>query len=290
MNGRVHGLVALLLLGAALPAAAEQDFERELAVEPGGLLRIEASGGEVEIESHDEAVVRVDARASGLGSVDFRLEAEGSELELRADRAGLSIFGGPRVRIRVRVPRRFSLDVETQGGDVRAEELKGSLRARTSGGRVEVAEIFGPVDLESSGGEIRAEQIEGSLRARTSGGPIQVSEVSGPIDVRTSGGALEIRDVRGPVDGRTSGGPIEARFLGPPAGQLRTSGGSIELEIPADAGAEIDARTSGGRVELDSDFTLEGSVSPERVSGRLNGGGARLVLETSGGNIVITGR
>jgi hypothetical protein len=289
----------LLLAGilAALPLAARgaEDFEDSVDAAPGGRLRVEVDAGDVEIEGHDRDEISVDGRASGIGAsgVEFELEEaeDGRAALLSVDLGGLSaVFGGPRVRLHVRVPHRTALDVRTGGGDVEIEEVDGPVRARTSGGKVEVSRIRAAVDLETSGGEIRADEIGGDLRARTSGGEIQASEVRGVLDVRTSGGPLKLIDVGGPVHGRTSGGSVDVRFTGAPEGELETSGGSIEVEFAAGSGLRLDARTSGGRVELDRELRVRGRLDPSRVEAELNGGGPPLRLRTSGGNIVIRTR
>lgn len=295
-TGRVGAVALALCVGLSLAALAAhapgaraaEDFEDSTDAQPGGRLRVDLDAGSIQIEGQDEHEVRVDARATGIGSddVDFELDSDDGEVRLSVDRGGLGFLA--RLGLRVRVPHRFSLEVRTAGGEVVVEEIEGEVRIRTSGGEVTVDDVIGPVDIETSGGTIRADKIQGDLRARTSGGRIRAADVSGRLEVRTSGGPLELRDVGGPVEARTSGGPIEVRFSGGPAGDLETSGGSIEVEFAAGSGARLEARTSGGRVEMDPDLVLRGRVvEPDRVEGEIGGGGPELRLRTSGGNIVL---
>lgn len=80
------------------------------------------------------------------------------------------------------------------------------------------------------------------------------------------------------------------RLEGAPAGELRTSGGGIEVEFPEGQGAELEARTSGGRIFVDAPLQVSGEIESGRVSGRLGSGGAALELENSGGNIRVRER
>ncbi len=294
-NGRLALRAAVLILAVAIPATASaRDFEDSIEARPGGTLRIQLDGGSVEVETHDEDEVRVDAHAQGMGarSADFELTGDGVDVEFRGTISGWlgAISGTRKMRVRVRVPERYGLDIRTSGGRLDLEEIEGDVTARTSGGSIEVDEIEGDVDLETSGGSVEASDIRGNLKVRTSGGRIKASEVTGDVDARTSGGPITIHDVRGRLDLRTSGGSIDARFTDDPAGHLETSGGSIEVEIPAGAGTSLDAQTSGGRVELEHSVTIKGSIDPSHLVGDVNGGGERLILRTSGGNIRIKER
>jgi hypothetical protein len=284
-------VVAALALGAIViawaPAAEGRGrFEQSIAVEPGGTLRVRLDVGSVQVESDDEDQVRVEASYSG--AMEFELTRDGNDVELDGRSEGFwGFLGSQRVRVRVRIPERYSVEVETRGGSIDLEEIGGRVTARSSGGPIQLDGATGSVDLETSGGSIEAYEVEGEVKARTSGGRITVSEARGPIDVETQGGGLRIHDVRGPVRGRTSGGSISVRFEGRPEGELETSGGGIETELPEDVGVEIDARTSGGRVEVDAPLTLSGALDQSHVKGDLFGGGPLLRLQTSGGNIRV---
>jgi hypothetical protein len=285
---KIAALSALL----ATPVRAV-DFEESIAAREGGTLRVDLDAGSIEIESHDEPEVRVEASASrGWGSLDFRLTGDGTDTRLVGEAEGFFgwILGGPRIRVRVRVPPRYSLEVRTGGGSIEIEDVEGEVRASTSGGRIELKEVAGSADVRTSGGSIEAEEIEGDLSADTSGGAIRVAETTGRVEVHTSGGELEILDVRGPVSAETSGGSIALRFTGAPEGTVETSGGGIEVEFPEGAGVELDARTSGGRVEVEQGMHVRGSVDSQSVRGEINGGGPKLRLRTSGGNIRVRAR
>lgn len=280
------GAVALTLVLSTGPASAE-DFRSSVPTDPGGTLRVQLDRGSLEVESHAEPEVRVDAQAPR--GMEFELRESDGEVELVGRSRGFlnSLFAGGRVRVRVRVPERFSVDLTTNGGSIEVERLEGSVSARTSGGSIGVEGAHGPVDLRTSGGSIRAEDVVGDLEARTSGGNVDARGVKGRVEARTSGGSIELLDVHGPVRAETSGGSVRARFRGPPEGTLRTSGGNVDVILPSGAGVDLEAHTSGGSITLEAPLRLDGSQSRDRVQGRLQGGGPSLDLRTSGGNIRI---
>lgn len=286
-------MLMAVLLGLVSGAAGAKDFDERIEVEPGGRLRAELEGGSVEVESHGDDEVRVEAQASGLGvrGAGFELSRRGDEVHLKTNIGGvLGWLGSQRVRVRIRVPEEFSLDIRSGGGDIEIEEVEGDVTARTSGGSVRVSEVTGRVDLHTSGGPIDAEQIEGDVVARTSGGQIRAKEIEGEVDLETSGGPIEVHDVTGRVRARTSGGSISVRFSEAPSGEIETSGGGIEVEIPEGEGLRLEAETSGGRVELDRPLTMRGNVEPSRIQAEINDGGELLRLRTSGGDIRVRER
>jgi hypothetical protein len=284
--------ITLALLVALLPAAgAAREFRESVSVKPGGTLEIDLSEGSVEVETHDESSVEVQARGRGWGarSLRFELTSDGVDARLSGTIRGWfgPMLGGARVRVRVRVPEQYSLDVRTGGGSIEIEELGGEVRARTSGGSVELEGARGAVDLKTSGGSIEAYDVVGDVSVHTSGGSVEVSDVTGSVEARTSGGEIEIHEVGGRVFAVTSGGSISVRFSGVPAGKLETSGGSIEAELPEGAGVDLDAETSGGRVRIEPDLELVGEIQRGHIVGRIGGGGPKLRLRTSGGNIRV---
>jgi hypothetical protein len=283
-------IVLLVALLHVAPASAE-DLQRSVPAEPGGSLTVDLDSGSVEVIGHPEHEVRVDARAAGLGSgrADFDLSSDGSEVRLTGNFGGFlsGLIGAGSVRVRVRVPTEFSVDVRTKGGSVEVEDLEGDVSARTNGGSISVDSIRGGADLRTSGGSVDATNVSDDLRARTSGGPIRAADVGGDVDAETSGGPIRAYDVAGGVSARTSGGSISVRFAAEPEGDIETSGGGIEVELPSRFGADLDARTSGGRIELERGVTVRGSIDRDRVVGELNGGGSELRVRTSGGNIRV---
>ena len=285
--------LAALCAGFALGASARADEYREsVAVRAGGTLEVDLPMGALEIETHDENSVDVEASSGAggwSGGLEFTLSGDGTNAKLVA-RSGGWFSGWNGARARVRVPEQYSLELETGGGSIEIEAVHGSVRAQTSGGGIELEGAVGPVELTTSGGPIRVEDVEGDTVLRTSGGGITASDIEGDVEARSSGGPIRVHDVHGRVSARTSGGGISVRFEGAPAGELRTSGGGIEVEFPEGLGAELDARTSGGRISVDAPLQVSGEIESGRVQGRLGPGGEKLELVTSGGNIRVRER
>ncbi|MDJ0869538.1 MAG: DUF4097 family beta strand repeat-containing protein [Myxococcota bacterium] len=311
-------LLSLALLGAAADAGAETLDER-VPVRPGGHLEVVLDLGEglrpdpgsLEVVSHDVDEVRVLAETSGWGaaSVRTRVEQTGERVRVVSTVTGTFawMFGGPRVEVRIWVPRHFSLDLRASAGPIRVEDVSGGVRVRARGAAIEVVgvegsvrlrtedadlrvrEVVGDVELKTTEGDLEASWVTGDLDARTGGGAIEARHVAGRAVLRSDDGPVELRDVSGPVEVKTERGSVFASFVDAPAGLVETRNGSVDVVVPARAGAELDARASGGGVEL-AGLTLDGEQGETRALGLLNGGGARLQLYTPRGRIRVRAR
>ena len=162
-----------------------------------------------------------------------------------------------------------------------------------------IDDVGGDAVVSTAGGDIEVGKVSGSARVKPAGGDIELAGASGTVEAKTAGGDIECMAVTGSIDGATAGGDIVAE-LNPKGGDgssLETKGGDIELIIPADAKATIDARIRiRGSWDEDEDYEIISDFDAEthdkdskNITGTyvLNGGGPRITLETMNGNIYI---
>ena len=276
-----------------MDAIASPEFMDEVVpVKPGGTLYVKSSRGTLDVRSHDADEVRIEAEARGRRAerVIFLLDTAGDDVrfEVRTEGWLLGMFGGLDVRARLWVPRQYSLALKTSGGDAHVDAITGDVALRSSGGDVALSRIIGRVDLETSGGRLEMENVEGEVRLRSSGGNTELRDMYGDVDLRSSGGDLSIDGVDGAVSARMSGGSTSIIFLGDPEGEIRGSGGSIEVLVRDEANFTLDAKSQGGKVEVDLDLDSERRSDAHHVSGRRGQSkGPRLKLRSSGGGIRI---
>jgi len=273
------------------PIEGREWLEESLPVAPGGTLFLRSARGTVDVRSHDGDEVRVEAEARGRRAEQVRFTLEQAEndvrFEVRVDGWLAGLFGGLDVRVRLWVPKRYSLVLRASGGDVRVDGITGDVVLKTSGGDASVTRTVGPIELASSGGNLEIEHVDGDVRVKTSGGNIALRDVFGDVAARSSGGELSIDGVDGAVDVRSSGGTTSVVFLGDPEGEIRGSGGSIEVFVREDARCELDAKSNGGAIELELELDHFRERSPHCVAGTLGSGGPKLKLRSSGGGIRI---
>jgi hypothetical protein len=301
---------------AAVQAQTQGDFQKTFSVQSGGRLVMDVEPGSIEVKTTGDSRIVVDVfRKVERGSAEevlrqheINFDQQGNDLTIRAKFPnGFMRWRRPSLQVRwvVSIPSAFNVDLKTSGGAISVDDLKGEVRARTSGGGLKFGKIDGPiigntsggsvslagcngkVEVRTSGGGITIGSGAGDLLAETSGGGIEIADFAGDAFVRTSGGGIRINRIEGSIDASTSGGPIVAALGAQPKKdcRLHTSGGGITLELDETLALNINAEASGGGVSTDLPLTVQGKLQNGSLHGTLNGGGQTLTLQTSGGSI-----
>ena len=310
------GLISI----SAAEASIDSPIHRIFSVHDGGTLTIDSDLGDIRVTSGGTMVTIDVLRKANTSSnekaqdlfrdysVEFTQSADDVKVSAHHARSSgwFHWFGDDlTVQYVVTVPSRYNLKLATSGGDIKVGDLNGDVRCKTSGGSLDLGNIGGTVEAKTSGGDLNVGSVRGlatlstsggsvklgqggaGLEIKTSGGSISIDRVAGDLLARTSGGNISIREATGIIDAETSGGSIEAGMSRQPKGdsQLKTSGGGIVLSLASGVAVDLDAHTSGGDVQTDMPVTLLGKQSDSTLNGKVNGGGPKVVLRSSGGDI-----
>lgn len=174
--------------------------------------------------------------------------------ERRLDDIKIEISGeGDSVHVRTRYPRAHLF-----GGGGRVDYVVRVPRTA----RVKVANVNGHVEVTGVAAEVGASTVNGGVEVHDAAGAVEASSVNGSVEV-----GLDRVDPQGRSD-------------------LHTTNGSVRLTLPADAGAEIEARTTNGGVSCDFDLASE-TRSKRRLEGRIGSGGGRFELRSVNGSVSI---
>ncbi len=195
------------------------------------------------------------------------------------------------VQFEIAVPRGYSVNVNTEAGDVESQDIGGTATLITQGGNIQVGRVGAsglrtaapghPVaKLETQGGHIRILDVAGDLSAFTGGGHITAGNISGNATLRTGGGHIHAGQIGGRAELDTVGGNITVGRAGGFV-SVRTGGGQIDF---GEVRGSVRAQTGGGGIRIMSvsgPMELEsssGSICLTRVAGTIQ-------AATSGGTI-----
>jgi len=168
-------------------AVRKQRFEFESK----GRLLIRNVSGDTEIDAWDKSTILFDRDEGGLWKAN---EREGMIMA--------KVLSGD---LRVRVPRRTSLNVNSVSGDILVHGVTGKLETKSVSGDVELRDISETVDVSTTSGDIKTRDIDGKCHIMT---------VSGDIDLG---------------------------FRKDLAGLVETRSGNIEVWVPTDANVSLEA-------------------------------------------------
>ena len=142
----VYARLVFLLTAGTLAFSASR-IEKDLKLEPGGRLVVDAGASDVFVTGRSASGAHVVVTSNRddlerLFTLSFSEESGGVRLEMHKH----SLQPWPKhlqVRMEVEVPTRTSVDIRTGGGDVKVNHLEGETNLETSGGDVEVSEPQG---------------------------------------------------------------------------------------------------------------------------------------------------
>lgn len=279
---------AVLAAGCDVTFGVEQYTEREerrFAVTGTANVDLSTFDGSIEVRGWDQAEVLVqiekrgrDKAATERMKVNFRQDGNTIFVDVPKPTGGVEVGGvgwnsSPSARIIASVPRTSNL--VTRSGD----------------GSVSVERVSGRVDLHTEDGSVRIDEVTGTLLVRTGDGSVRARAVDGRADIRTEDGSvvldgtlravsLETGDGSARLAARTGSG-MDADW------QVTTGSGSIEVEIPSGFDADLDAHTGDGHVNAEHVDTSGGTSGKRTVKGRIGSGGRTLRLRSGDGTIYV---
>jgi hypothetical protein len=286
-------LALLIAIGVAWPMAVAADGKekRPPQANEGSRLASEGSGS---LAARDGQRLRVAldlgnviVRTGNSGKVDYKVHLEVNSAEKDAQRLlrnfVVSAKSGPDgvyfrgqtfghqssgrlwVTVEFNIPKNYSVEVVTGGGNIQADDMNGRVSLVTAGGTIISGNIQGHAHLETAGGHLTVKNVTGDLTAISGGGHITAGAISGSANLHTNGGHIRAESIGG-------------------LARLSTGGGNISVEH---SGSELVAETVGGQIEVGETAGL--------VKAKNGGGGIRVVrvsgptnLETNGGSIYLT--
>lgn len=271
-----HAVVVLMVTAGT--ATADQ-WERSFQIAGKPTVHLHTNDGHIRVVTgtSNEITVRITAKGWDIGrEVRVRDSLNGDRIEIEALVPNFQWSFGNRHRslvIEVNVPVVADLELDSGDGALTVDGIRGSLRADTGDGDIDVDHVSGDLKLTSADGAITASGVDGSVFCKTSDGDIRVQ---GRFD------GLHLESGDGDVRAKVENGSVLSEDW-----SIMTGDGSAILALPIDLVADIEAHTTDGSIDVDLPITLEGSHHQNHLYGHLNGGGPLLRIRSGDGRIHI---
>jgi hypothetical protein len=227
---------------------AQDTWTRTYTIAAQGRIELINVNGRIDAEASDGNAVELTGTRTAKAMTDEGAKDMLQKIEIREE------VGESRVRVEVRVPRMRGFS---------SHEVRWTVKV-PKGVLVDFKTTNGGVYLTDLAGEVHAQTVNGGVTGkRLAANTIEASAVNGGVTIELAK-AL-------PADGRV---------------ELETVNGGVSLSMPESSRATISARAVNGGVRVvDLDVVTQGEPNKRRLDGTLNGGGAKVNLETTNGGV-----
>ena len=262
---------------AALPAlASEATFERNLSVNGRVELSVSTGSGNVHLTRGSGTQIHIFGKVkSNWGGSDDRvreiaanppIEQTGNIIRIGAHHENLHNIS---IDYEIQAPADAFLEASSGSGNVTDDGIGENAKLSSGSGNIHATGLHGSFSVNTGSGDIYAEQSgEGDVKAQTGSGNIELRELHGSLRAGTGSGDIK---VAGSVGGDW---------------KLETGSGNIEY-WPGSTGFTLDASTGSGSVHSDHEMQVQGSFDRHHITGKVNGGGPTVRVQTGSGDIKI---
>lgn len=280
-------ITMLFAVGLALPAVAmaQTRTEREFDVDAGGHLDLHNIEGSIEIKTWDQN--RVHLVATHDRDISLEIDAGRRSITIHPD---FHRNGHRAVDFKLSVPRKMDIEVHSVGGDIAIGETEGRVEAHSVRGRIDVKGGRGVIELHSVQGPVTVDGANGDIEVGSVNQTVTVTNASGDIEVTVVNGKIELLDVDSDwVEASSVNGSISYRGSVKSNGRYEFSShnGGIRLDLPANAGARVEATTFQGSLETSFPVTISEVREGKEFEFTLGSGGARIEMHTFNGSMEI---
>lgn len=306
---------------SALQGLGEGQAEEssELPMVSGERLELRNAWGDIRLSRSQDDRLRVKARKRVWAATAADATREAEALSVQPRREGSTVYlgvrrveGRVRVDMDVLVPDGVAVVLDVAKGDVRVEGLHGWVEVHVARGDVTLRDVDGDVHLDVKSGDIVAGVVRGKVSGRVLNGDVDATEcggvtldivngdvslrqVAGDVDIEAKNGDIEVESVQGrSIRARALSGDVQVTVsILPDGGAVNgeTMSGDVEIRLPSDARATIDAATMSGEINcmlpLQDRAADRGTLRRRTLRGVLNGPGAVITLRTASGDIEI---
>jgi len=182
-------------------------------------------------------------------------------------------------------------EIDVSSGDLTLSGLQGKTAISATSGDLKAQNLEGSLLYQSSSGDLRAEEIKGTVQIGTSSGDIRLIKVAGDINIESSSSDIFVDQIEGALSIHTTSGEIIATVqkLSGDRYNLESSSGDIRFSLPSQQGGRLELETVSGTLRAEIPVTVE-SISDRRFSGFINQTGPEIMIRTTSGDVLLSGR
>ncbi|SEP11184.1 Putative adhesin [Luteibacter sp. UNC138MFCol5.1] len=291
-------LTPLLLALSIGQAFASTPINLSKDIRPNAKVSIENVKGEVTVTAWDKNQIQVSGTL-GDGARPLQIEGDDREVEVHVggdEKKGHWFSWGNDSRMQptilnVRVPKSVEVSINVvsapvsidglDGGKVDVDSVSGRIRANLRSPEVSMQTVSGTIDLAGRAGRADLQTVSGDITAPNVADKIDAQTVSGRMTI--GGGPWKdanFSTVSG--DTQIAGGPTREGKL-----DVDSMSGDVQLQLPADTSARVEASTFSGDLRSDWGDVSRGDGPGKDLKTTIGGGSANIHVESFSGDVRI---
>lgn len=203
-------------------------------------LDVELTSGTVVLRAGESGSVRVSVDSSNADLFDVTQHSDGIAVRQRR-RSNARIF--------IDAPIGTDASVKGTSVDLNARGALGTLRMRTTSGRIDGDDVV-RVDASSVSGDVRFDLVRQTASLTSKSGSIDVRHVGGRFNAITSSGDISVGSCSGDIESVTVSGDIQIGRCDGSNIDARSVSGTISLGLPSGIRVDPNLSTLSGKVSL----------------------------------------
>jgi len=295
-DNQAHGFVHKDIHSDSDSAAAKlNDSTHPKFQQQGGVWILDLTGGDfdrgrfnLDLQLPRTADLAVTTRFGNVSVTGIKANVEVSSN--RGDLSAEQITGDASLRLRngKLTARNISGNVSVDGGsDTTISDIGGTLTMTGSfPGEIQLSHVAKPIHFSTSRTNLEFARLDGDLNMELDS--MRASGVHGPLTLKTRSKTVRLEDLSGDVHIQNSNATVEMQPKLPLGNiDVTNARGEIDLELPANAGFQLDAQSTGGEIQSDFNVKVDNSGNIANAQGTIGRGGSQVRLRSDHGTIQI---
>lgn len=262
----------------------------------GSVAILDLSGGDYQHGDFDLElqVPRTIALAASTHHGDLTVSQRDANVELSTEHGDVSfdqVKGDAVVRLRHGSVRAKdiggNITLDGSVSDTSIADVRGSVTmSGTYWGDMELAHIAKQVRFTTSRTELQLNRLDGEFNMQPD--DLRANSLTGPFRLQTRSKAVHLDDISGEVHIENRNATVELRPKSPLATiDVSNIHGEIKLELPDNAGFQLDAQSLGGEIDTDFDVRVDNTHRDATAKGTVGKGGPSITLKADHGTIEV---
>jgi hypothetical protein len=295
-DNQAHGFVHKNLHSDSDSAAGRMnDSTHPKFQQQGGVWVLDLTGGDydrgrfnLDLQLPRTTALAVSTRFGNIAVTGIKANVEASSN--RGDVTAEQIAGDTSLRLHngKLTARNITGNLTVEGGsDTTISDIGGTLTMTGSfPGEIQLSHLARPLHFSTSRTDLEFARLDGDLSMELDS--MRASGIHGPLKLTTRSKTVRLEDLSGDVHIQDTNATVEMRPK-LPLGNIDVSNnrGEIDIDLPASAAFQLDARSQGGDIESDFNVKVENNGSTATAQGAVGKGGPVVKLVADHATIQI---